>query len=172
MRRDTTIRVVVAGTVLCVGLAACSASDGDEAERSEPSTTTRPEFTLADWQQETTAVCNEFEPQQDAIVAQFGQPQSLDDVVAFIDALTPVADAYTDALNAVRVPDERSDEVRRTRELNTANMETAARARIAAVGGNAPGTQFELEKLANQSTELIDLLNELGVPACARPAGG
>lgn len=123
-------------------------------------------ITLTDWEEQTTAVCEEFEPQQDAIVAARPEPATLAEVVELFDALTPVVDRYIAALGAIDVPDERATDVERTYELNELNGEAAATARAAAAGGDQAAFQQAVSALDSQSAELKTLLLDLGVPAC------
>jgi len=123
-------------------------------------------ITLTDWEEPTTAVCEEFEPQQDAIVAARPEPATLAEVVELFDALTPVVDRYIAALGAIDVPDERATDVERTYELNELNGEAAATARAAAAGGDQAAFQQAVSALDSQSAELKTLLLDLGVPAC------
>jgi hypothetical protein len=168
--RSPTRRVALGVAVVLVGLTAGCSADGetDSAPTTAPSGTdlTAAVMSLAEWQRQTTLVCEEYEPQQDAIVAAHPSPSTPDDVVALFDALTPIADRYIDALAEIEVPAERSADVERTYELNAMNGEAAARARIAAASGDQAGFTSAASAIESQSAELEALLVDLGVPAC------
>lgn len=160
-----------AAAVALLLVSACggSGSDSSTPRASAPSATatsiTTQGITLAEWQQQTTVVCEEYEPQQDAIIAahKLGSPE---DVIAFVDELTPVAERYLVALDAIAVPEERAGDVARLFELYDLNFEAAVALRAAAVRRDQGGLQAAAAELGAQATELMTLLADLGVPAC------
>lgn len=148
---------------LVVVVTACGSSSSGSAS----STTAAEEPTsLATWQEETTALCDEFEPQQAAIVAEHPSSDTYDQVVALIDALQPLVDRYVEALGDVPVPASQATDVERTYELNRLNGDSVLAMRAAAVAGDRPGVDAAGEALRTQSDELRALLTDLGVPAC------
>lgn len=165
MRWRRGIAVAVGG---CITIAGCRDSGGDDAA----TTTTFESYvppagpSLTEWQAQTIAVCEEYEPQQDAIVAAH-DTSSLADVVVLIDALEPVVGAYVAELNAIPVPAARRSDVERTYELNTLNSKAAAQLRAAAAAGDSSGAQAASDLLDRQGNELKALLLDLDVPPCA-----
>lgn len=166
MRRSSRSAVAVAA---CLTIAACGGGDdGDGASSTTFESYVPPAGpSLEEWQAQTTAVCEHYEPQQDGIVAARGEPSSLDDIVALIDELEPVVSDYVSALNAIPVPAARRSDVERTYELNALNATAATRLRAAAAAGDSSGAQAAAVVLDQQSAELKALLIDLDVPACA-----
>ena len=165
MRR---LGVIVA---VAVGLTLPGGCGGDDAGEDSLPDTVAPYVptdgpSLEQWQAETTAVCEVYEPRQDAVVAEHPPSNDPADVIAFVDALTPVAEKYLGALNEIEVPPERRRDVERTYDLYQLNFEAAARLREAGTQGDAPGMQSAARALEAQARELIELLTDLGVPAC------
>jgi hypothetical protein len=157
--------VLVAGLAV---VAACGGGGDDEADVTETFKPYVPEGpSLEEWQAETTAVCEKYEPQQDAVAAQ--HPPSADpaDVVALVDALAPVAEAYRAALDEIEPPAARRPDVSRAHDLYRLNDEAAVRLREAALRGDLTDMQSAADVLESQSEELRTLLADLGVPACA-----
>src|SRR5688572_1634090 len=72
------LAIAVTGLFLIGG---CSGNGGEEGGATTTTTESTPGPSLEEWQAQTTAVCEEYEPQQDAIVAAHGEATSLDDVV-------------------------------------------------------------------------------------------
>jgi ABC-type glycerol-3-phosphate transport system substrate-binding protein len=167
MRRT---RIVLATVAISAVATACGG--GDDASDDLPVTVSGPSATadgidLADWQARTSIVCEQFEPQQDAVVAAHPQASEPADVVALIDELTPIVDRYIEALRAIEVPNQRKTDVERTHALNQMNADAAARLRTAAAAGDQDAMQSAAQALDQQSTELKALFTDLGVPACA-----
>jgi len=98
-------------TLVVVAGGACSSDSDSGSPTTTPSTTTTSttatsttatstttagsaSITLAEWQAQTTAVCLEFEPQQEAVAAEHPDSSTFADVVELIDALRPVVDRY------------------------------------------------------------------------------
>lgn len=166
MRWSLRLTMVVAA---CLTIAACGGGDdGDEATSTTFESYVPPAGpSLEEWQAQTIAVCERYEPQQDAIVAANGEASSLNDIVALIDELEPVVSAYVAELNAIPVPAARRSDVERTYELNSLNATAAERLRSAAAAGEDSEAQAAALVLEQQSAELQALLLDLDVPACA-----
>jgi hypothetical protein len=160
--------LVVAGLVVIGG---CSGDGGEEAGGT---TTTFESYvpppgpSLEDWQAQATAVCETYEPQLDAIVAAHGEPTSLDDVVAFIDDLLPIAQPYMEEFNAIEVPAARRTDIERVYQLNRSSTEAATRLRAAAARSDQNGYAAAVSELSGQNREINDLLLDLEVPVCAQ----
>jgi hypothetical protein len=165
MRFRRGIVMLVAG---CITIAGCGDSGGDDVATTTTFESSVPPAapSLEEWQAQTIAVCEEYEPQQDAIVAAH-DTSSLGDVVTLIDALEPVVSAYVAELNAIPVPAARRSDVERTYELNTLNSTAAAQLRAAAAAGDNSGAQAASDALERQGNELKALLLDLDVPPCA-----
>jgi hypothetical protein len=166
MRWSLGFAIAVAGSIT---IAACSGGDDDGG-----ATTTNFESyvppagpSLEEWQAQTIAVCEEYEPQQDAIAVAHGDISSLGDIVALIDELEPVVSAYIAELNAIPVPAARRSDVERTYELNSLNATAAERLRAAAAAGSDSEARAASDVLDSQSAELKALLLDLEVGACA-----
>ncbi|MGQ0830222.1 MAG: hypothetical protein ACT4OV_00920 [Microthrixaceae bacterium] len=166
MRRSPGLAIAVAG---CITIAACSGGndDGSATTTSFESYVPPAGPSLGEWQAQTIAVCEEYEPQQDAIVAAHGDVSSLDDIVALIDELEPVVSAYITELNGIPVPAARRSDVERTYELNSLNGAAAQQLRAAAAAGDESGARAASGALNSQSAQLKALLLDLEVDACA-----
>lgn len=159
------LRPVLLGGFVVV--AACAGGTDDTAEVPATVKPYVPEGpSLEEWRSETTAVCETYEPQQDAVVANHPPSSDPAEVVAFVDALAPVAEAYREALDAIEPPDARRRDVVRAHELYRLNYEAALRLRDAATSADEPGMRSAVSALESQSEELRALLADLGVPAC------
>jgi hypothetical protein len=156
--------------VLLCGVMVVGACGGGSDEDADVPATVKPYVpegpSLAEWRVETTAVCERYEPQQDAVVAEHPPSSDPADVVAFVDALTPVAEEYRAALDAIEPPKARRRDVLRAHELYRLNYEAALRLREAATRADESGMRSAADSLESQSEELRTLLADLEVPAC------
>jgi len=161
LSRRAASRALAVAVVVVTGVG-CSDSDSDSSSGDEE----RTEQSLARWQEKTTAVCNEFEPQLDEIDARFEQPENVEEIIAYFDAATPVNDRYIDALLAVPVPTTETDDVERNYELLELQRSALAEARAAAASDDPNAYVAAVTAISEQLTELNALADTLGVPAC------
>jgi hypothetical protein len=166
-RRTCSLAVLVAAAALA-GATACAPGSDDAADDLPATVSTRSIETISfeEWQAQFTAICDEYEPQQNAIAAEHGPAQTPADAVALIDDLTPVLERYVDALLAVEVPAARRRDVSRAYDL-LATLEGDIAALRAAAAGDGLGARDVLVTAQLHSTELQALLDDLDVPACA-----
>lgn len=141
---------------LCCALAA--AGCGDDADDDTMS--------FSEWQEGTSAVCEEYEPRVQARAEAQPEVETADDLVALIDAVAPLNVEYTDELLAVGVPDERGEEVTAMYESLRTQEELALAAReAAATEGLEPALRL-MQQLAATTEDVNQAADDLGVPAC------
>ncbi len=164
--------MAVATALLVVGSAACS-DDGAEVRTAsdDTSTTTASEaeaLSLAEWQRQTTIVCEEHLPGLRAVSE--GLPEeasSPDGFVAMLAELNPTLERFFADLEAVGLPAARAADVRRVHEIAAAELDASRQAVAAAASGDEEGMYDALTPLEGPNQELDELLVDLGVPACA-----
>lgn len=149
-------------------LFACSSDSGDSTSVAvEPSPTTAPR-TFEEWRDEAAAFCEEHTPKAQAVASRHPGVDTLDEVVAVFEEMVPLAEESLQAYRRIRVPDERTDEVRRIGEVAQEQLATMKNLLQTARDGNLPGTQYLIQVINTQSTELVALYNGVGVEECAR----
>jgi hypothetical protein len=127
------------------------------------------DLTFEDWQVRVEAVCSEYEPRLAELESELGDPQSLEEVVTYVDALTPVSAEYTDAIVDVGLPDQRRAEIEQVHELLEQQVRLAEDLRDAAVDGDEEAFLAVAEQLEERSDALNDAARALEVPACLSP---
>ncbi len=143
------------GAVLLVllGFAASACSGSDE-------------LAFSEWQDQVSAVCDEYEPKLDEAEAELGEPESLDDVAAGFDVLIPLNERYTAALVDVGVPSERSDEVEQVYEDLLAQGGRATELGQAIEDGDDEAVGAVAAEMRSESEALDAQAEALGVPEC------
>lgn len=166
--------VAVLFAVLAVGWTSACSDDGSEVRTAsdETSTTTTSSApaarTLAEWQRQTTAVCEEHLPGLRAVGEGLpAEASSPDGFVAMLEELIPLLERFFGDLEAVGLPDERSADVRRVHEIAAEELDASRQAVAAAAAGDEEGVYDALTPLEGPNPELFELLVGLGVPACA-----
>lgn len=164
-------RRVAARALIVVGLmivgAACSSSaspDPDTASLDDA----RTEESLRQWRQQSRALCEQIKPETEAIDARFGDTNSPEETVAFLDASMPVIERYVAAQLAIPVPQTQTADVERFNELLELQPARATNMRRAAAAQPTDRAAFNAEAMVlNVETEELDALaDRLGIEVC------
>jgi hypothetical protein len=107
-----------------------------------------------------------YEPRLAELESEFGDPQSLEEVVTYIDALAPFNAEYGDAIVDVGLPDQRREEIEKVHELLEQQVRLVEDLRDAAVDGDEEAFLAVAEQLEQRSDALNEAARELEVPAC------
>ncbi|MFL6204473.1 MAG: hypothetical protein ACJ739_03910 [Acidimicrobiales bacterium] len=160
-------RQVVGGTAVGLTLLAACGDDSGEAVVKETVAPYEDSQSLAEWQEQTAAVCETYEPKLEAVRAKHGDPKDAVAFIALLKDLEPVRKEYQQAFRAVPVAAERRHDIERARDLSQLVSETASALLAAANKGDEATRDDAAEALTARTKELTALLDDLGVPACA-----
>jgi hypothetical protein len=127
---------------------------------------------LEDWQDRVEVVCSEYEPRLAGLSNELGEPQSLEAVVTYIEALAPFNAEYRDAIVDVGLPDQRRAEIEQMHELLEQQARLVEEVRDAAVNGEEEAFLAATEQLEERSDALNEAARELDVPRAHRRTSG
>jgi len=160
-------RHLIGGTAAALVLLGACGDDSGDAVVKETVAPYEDSQSLAEWQEQTAAVCETYEPKLDAVRAKHGAPKDAVAFVALLKELEPIRQAYQEAFRAVPVAAERRHDIERARDLSRLVSETASVMLAAANKGDEATRDDAAQALEERTADLTALLKDLGVPACA-----
>lgn len=158
------------GMLVVAALAALGCGGGGEGASSTTTASTAPPTTLisfSDWQATVSATCAQHDPGIDAFVAGLPEDPSLEEAIANADALIALNQAFTAALVAIPVPDDRRVDVRQTYHLFTTTDALLVEAVDAYRRGDFAAGELRFAEYFTRFAEGEDLLGDFDVPGCA-----
>ena len=119
-------------------------------------------LTAAEFRQAADAICAEY----DQKIQDLGQPESLEDLTAFIGRAIPIIEEGFNKLEELQPPEELEADWDRAIEVNGENLELTKDLQAAAESGNEERVQEILAQAGQNEEETDRLARELGLQRC------
>lgn len=123
-------------------------------------------LTAAEFRQAADAICAEY----DQKIEDLGQPESLEDLTAFIGRAIPIIEEGFNKLEELQPPEELEADWNRAMEVNGENLQLTKDLQAAAESGNEERVQEILAQAGQNEEETDRLARELGLQRCGEEA--
>jgi hypothetical protein len=150
--RLTAVLLVVAAAV---GLAATGCGGGDGGGGGD-------QLSAAEFREAADAICAEY----DQKIQDLGEPESLEDLNAFIERAIPIIEEGFNKLEDLQPPEELEADWNRAMEVNGENLQLTKDLQAAAESGDEQRVQEILAQAAQNEEETDRLARELGLQRC------
>ncbi|MEX2464265.1 MAG: hypothetical protein WD428_00155 [Gaiellaceae bacterium] len=119
-------------------------------------------LTAAEFRQAADAICAEY----DQKIQDLGEPESLEDLTAFIGRAIPIIEEGFNKLEELQPPEELEADWNRAMEVNAENLQLTKDLQAAAESGNDERVQEILAQASQNEEETDRLARELGLQRC------
>jgi len=119
-------------------------------------------LSAAEFRQAADAICAEY----DQKIQDLGEPESLEDLTAFIGRAIPIIEEGFNKLEELRPPEELEADWNRAIEVNAENLQLTKDLQAAAESGNDERVQEILAQASQNEEETDRLARELGLQRC------
>jgi hypothetical protein len=163
------VRKVLLGVSGLLAVAALGCGGDDDGASSTTTVSTAPPTTLisfSDWEAATDAVCAQHLPVLEDFVTTMGEPTTIAEVQVLLDGLLAINSAFTAALVATPVPDDRRVDVRQTYHLFTTTDALLDESAASLVQGDFAGADLKLAEYDARFGEADELLRSFDLPNC------
>jgi hypothetical protein len=150
----TRLTAVLLVLVASAGLVAagCGGDGGEGGDR----------LTAAEFREAADAICAEY----DQKIQDLGEPESLEDLNAFIERAIPIIEEGFNKLEDLQPPEELEADWNRAMEVNGENLQLTKDLQAAAESGDEARVQEILAQAAQNEEETDRLARELGLQRC------
>ena len=119
-------------------------------------------LSAAEFRQAADAICAEY----DQKIQDLGEPESLEDLTAFIGRAIPIIEEGFNKLEELQPPEELEADWNRAIEVNAENLQLTKDLQAAAESGNDERVQEILAQASQNEEETDRLARELGLQRC------
>jgi hypothetical protein len=124
-------------------------------------------LSAAEFREAADAICAEY----DQKIQDLGEPESLEDLNAFIERAIPIIEEGFNKLDELQPPEELEADWDRAMEVNAENLELTKDLQAAAESGNEERVQEILAEASQNEEETDRLARELGLERCGEDGG-
>jgi hypothetical protein len=124
-------------------------------------------LSAAEFREAADAICAEY----DQKIQDLGEPESLEDLNAFIERAIPIIEEGFNKLDELQPPEELEADWDRAMEVNAENLELTKDLQAAAESGNEERVQEILAEASQNEEETDRLARELGLERCGEDEG-
>lgn len=148
----------------------CGGGGDDSASTTVPAAPSTTLISFGDWEAATDAVCAQHLPLLEQYATDLPDPTSIAELQGFLDGLVAINRAFTEALVATPVPDDRRTDVRQTYHLFTTTDALLDESVALLVQGDFAGADLRLAEYNARFGEADGLLRSFDLPNCNGPA--